>query len=99
MFFFLNLEDGDSDFTEVILMFEQLLYGVCEVFEWFVWRKLARYEIQRFELQSSKMEVLWTNLVFLTAKMSLSVCFSFYFFWPFSLFFLTFLSCKRFFYL
>ena len=61
---FLSLEDGESDVTKVILMFEQLLYGVCEVFGWFVWRKLARYEIQRFELQSSKMEVLWTNLVF-----------------------------------
>ena len=61
MFF---LEDGDSDVTEVILMFEQLLYGVYEVFGWFVWRKLARYEIQRFGLQSSKMGILCTNLVF-----------------------------------
>ena len=62
--FFLSLEDGGNDVTEVILMFEQLLYDVCGVFGWFVWRKLARYEIQRFGLQSSKMEVLWTNLVF-----------------------------------
>ena len=58
------MEDGDSDVTEVILMFELLLYDVYEVFGWFVWRKLARYEIQRFGLQSSKMEVLCTNLVF-----------------------------------
>ena len=64
MHVFLNLEDGDSDVIEVVFVFEQLLYGVYEVFGWFVWRKLARYEIQRFELQSSKIEVLWTNLVF-----------------------------------
>ena len=50
----MSLEDDDSDVTEVILMFEQLIYGVYDVFEWFVWRKLARYEIQRFGLQSSK---------------------------------------------
>ena len=61
---FLSLEDGDSNIKEVILMFEEIIYGVCEVFGWFVWRKLTRYEIQRFGLQSSKMEVLWTNLVF-----------------------------------
>ena len=33
---FLSLEDGDNDVTEVVLVFEQLLYDVCEVFGWFV---------------------------------------------------------------
>ena len=41
MYVFFSLADGDSDVTKVILMFEQLLYVVCEVFGWFVWRKLA----------------------------------------------------------
>ena len=60
----LSLGSDDSDVTEVVFVFEQLLYDVCGVFGWFVWRKLARYEIQRFGLQSSKMEVLWAILVF-----------------------------------
>ena len=60
----LSLGSDDSDVTKVFLVFEQLLYDVCGVFGWFVWRKLARYEIQRFGLQSSKMEVLWAILVF-----------------------------------
>ena len=55
---FLSLEYGDNDITKVVLVFEQLLYDVCEVFGWFVWGKLATYEIQRFGLQRSKMEVL-----------------------------------------
>ena len=40
----MSLEDGDNDVTEVVLVFEQLLYDVCEVFGWFVWAKLARFE-------------------------------------------------------
>ena len=60
----LSLGSDDSDVTEVVFVFEQLLYDVCGVFGWFVWRKLTRYEIQRFGLQSSKMEVLWAILVF-----------------------------------
>ena len=42
---FLRLEDSDNDITEVVLVFEQLLYDVCDVFEWFVWAKLARCEM------------------------------------------------------
>ena len=61
---FFSLEDDDNEDTEVVLVFEQLIYDVCGVFGWFVWIKLARYEIQRFGLQSSKMEVLWAILVF-----------------------------------
>ena len=59
-----SLGCGDNDFTEVVLMFGQLLYEICEVFGWFVWGKLVRYEFQRFGLQSSRVEVLWTVMVF-----------------------------------
>ena len=79
VFFFLNLEDSDSDVTEVVFVFEQLLYDVCGVFGWFVWRKLARYEIQRFGLQSSKWRF-YGQFWFLTARMILSVSFPFFFF-------------------
>ena len=40
---FFSLENGDSDVTEVSLVFEQLLYDVYEVFGWFVWGKLAMF--------------------------------------------------------
>ena len=60
----LSLGSDDSDVRKDFFVFEQLLYDVYGVFGWFVWRKLARYDIQRFGLQSSKMEVLCTNLVF-----------------------------------
>ena len=33
MYVFLSLEDGGNDVTELILIFEQLLYGVCEGFK------------------------------------------------------------------
>ena len=39
---FLSLKNGDSDVTEVSLVFEQLLYDVYEVFGWFVWIRFAR---------------------------------------------------------
>ena len=40
---FLSLDSDDSDVTEVVLVFEQLLYDVYEVFGWFVWGKLAMF--------------------------------------------------------
>ena len=39
---FFSLEN--SDVTEVILEFEQLLYDICGVFRWFVYTELARCE-------------------------------------------------------
>ena len=53
---FLSLGYDDNDVTEVVLVFEQHIYGLCEVFRWFVWEKLLRYEIQRFGLQSSRVK-------------------------------------------
>lgn len=40
----MSLEDSDNVNKKVVLVFEQLLYDVCEVLEWFVWEKLARDE-------------------------------------------------------
>ena len=37
---FLSLESGDNDVTEVVLVFEQLLYDVYEVCGWFVWTEM-----------------------------------------------------------
>ena len=76
---FLSLEDGDSDVTEIVLVFEQLLYDLYEVFGWFVWGKLERFlRLKDLDFKAQKMEVLWIILVF-ESKWILSACFSFFF--------------------
>ena len=50
---------------KLVLEFGLFLGDVCEVLRCCLFgEKLARYEIQIFGLQSSKMEVLWAILVF-----------------------------------